>query len=137
MKIMQDMGNPEARPDLVVARTRGDCHCVRPLVALILVGWLAGCTVGPDFKQPMLPPVPGYTASPLAASTVSAAAALGDAQHFSTGVVASGQWWHALGSSRLDRLIEHAFQSNPTLAAAKATLRQAQEIHFAQAGSTL
>lgn len=131
------MGNAEVTRSLGVDRTMTDYNPVRALTALILAGLLAGCTVGPDFKRPAAPDIPSYTATPLPAQTASAPTTLGDAQHFSAGASVSAQWWHGLGSSRLDALIEQAFQASPTLASAQATLRQAQEIYAAQAGSTL
>lgn len=131
------MCNAETTRSLGVHRTKTDYNPVRALAALILAGLLAGCAVGPDFKRPAVPDVPGYTAVPLPAQTASAPTTLGDAQHFSTGANVSVQWWHGLGSSKLDVLIEQAFQASPTLSSAKATLRQAQEIYAAQAGSTL
>lgn len=131
------MCNAEVTRSLGVHRTKTDYNPVRALAALILAGLLAGCAVGPDFKRPAVPDVPGYTAAPLPAQTASASTTLGDAQHFSAGASVSTQWWHGLGSSKLDALIERAFQASPTLASAKATLRQAQELYSAQAGSIL
>ena len=129
------MGNAEMMRSLGVDRAKADFNSVRPITALVLAGLLAGCAAGPDFKRPAAPDVSSYTVAPLPAQTASAPTALGDVQHFSAG--ASAQWWRGLGPSRLDVLIEQAFQASPTLASAKATLRQAQEIHAAQAGSTL
>lgn len=131
------MCNAEVMRSIGVHRTKTDYNPVRALAALILAGLLAGCAVGPDFKRPATPDVPGYTAAPLPAHTASAPTTLGVAQHFSAGVRVSAQWWHGLGSSKLHALIEQAFQASPTLASAKATLRQAQEIYSARAGSTL
>lgn len=110
---------------------------VRALTALILTGLLAGCSAGPQFKRPAAPDATGYTVAPLPAQTASAPTSLGNAQRFSAGVGVSAQWWRGMGPAKLDSLIEQAFQLSPTLAAAKATLRQAQEIHSAQAGSAL
>lgn len=131
------MGNVEVTRSLGVDRPKTDSNPVRALTALILTGLLAGCAAGPDFKRPAAPDVPSYTVAPLPAQTASAPTALGDAQHFSAGASVDAQWWNGLGSSKLDALIEQAFQASPTLASAKATLRQAQEIYSAQAGSTL
>lgn len=131
------MGNAEVTRGLCVDRTKTDHNPVRALAALILAGLLAGCAAGPDFKRPAAPDVPSYTVAPLPERTASAPTTLGDAQHFNVGVSVSAQWWQDLGSSKLDALIEQAFQASPTLASAKATLRQAQEIYSAQAGSTL
>ncbi len=107
------------------------------LTALIVAGWLAGCAAGPDFVRPTAPDVPAYTAAPLPAQTVAAATTLGDAQHFGVGASVSAQWWRAFGSPKLVALIEQSLQASPTLAAAQASLRQAEETHAAQAGSTL
>ena len=131
------MGNAEVTRNPGVDRPKTDYNPVRPITALILAGLLAGCAVGPDFKRPAAPDVPGYTVTPVPAQTASATTTLGDAQHFSAGASVSARWWQSLGSSKLDALIEQALQTSPTLASAKATLRQAQEIHAAQAGSTL
>ena len=109
----------------------------RWLVTSILLGLLAGCAAGPDFKQPAAPDVMSYTVVPLSAQTATAPTSLGNAQNFITGAGVSAQWWHGLHSTKLDALIEQAFQASPTLAKAKATLRQAQEIYSAKAGSTL
>lgn len=109
----------------------------RAIVSSILVGLLAGCVAGPDFKQPAPPDVSGYTGALLPAQTASAATGFGDAQRFAIGSDVGAQWWRSLGGSKLDALIGQAFQASPTLASAKATLRQAQELYSAQAGSTL
>lgn len=133
------MGNTEVTHSLGVDRAKTGCNSVRSLTALILAGFLTGCAAGPDFKRPSVPDVPSYTATPLAVQTASAPTTLGDAQHFSAGLSVSGsaQWWQSLGSSKLDALIEQAYKASPTLASAKASLRQAQEIYTAKAGSTL
>lgn len=131
------MGNAEATRGLGVDGTGTGHGSLRAVAAFLLAGLLAGCAAGPDFTRPASPDVAGYTAGPLPARTVSAAAALGETQHFSAGASVDARWWRGLGSSRLDALIEQAFLSSPTLAAAEATLRQAQETYSAQAGSTL
>lgn len=105
--------------------------------ALIIANLLTACTVGPNFNQPAAPDSSKYTATPLPEQTASAPTVLGEAQRFDVNTDVSAQWWHILGSPKLDALIAQAFQANPTLAAAQATLRQAQEIYAAQAGSTL
>jgi NodT family efflux transporter outer membrane factor (OMF) lipoprotein len=70
-------------------------------------------------------------------STVSAPTALGSSQKFVKGARVSAQWWRELDSSKLDLLIDEALNDSPTLAAAQATLRQAQELYAARSGSTL
>lgn len=123
---------------LGIDRMKGRVSQGRPFLATsILVGLLTGCATGPDFERPPAPDVSGYTAAPLSGQTVSAPSLLGNVQHFSLGTGVSAQWWRSLGSSKLDTLVDQALQASPTLAKAKATLRQAQEIHSAKSGATL
>jgi len=110
---------------------------VRIVTTLFFAGLLTGCAAGPDFIRPAVPEVTSYTAALLPAQTASTPIALGEAQRFSIGTSVGAQWWRELGSPRLNVLINEALQASPTLAAAQATLRQAQEIHAAQAGSML
>jgi NodT family efflux transporter outer membrane factor (OMF) lipoprotein len=107
------------------------------IASAVVIGLLAGCAVGPDFNPPAVPDVAVYTATPLPAHTAAAPTALGKSQHFVEGGLVNPQWWHELGSHKLDVLIEEALQASPTLTAAQATLRQAQEVYAAHAGSTL
>ena len=96
-----------------------------------------GCTVGPDYNRPNKPEVTAYTASPFPEHTASAAGALGGAQRLVEGRVVNPQWWHELGSAKLDAMIDKALLASPTLAKAQATLRNAQEGYAARAGDTL
>ena len=108
-----------------------------PAVAVAL---LTGCAVGPNYHRPPLPAAHGYAPTPLATSTDSAAPITGEdpsldaSQNFSTARDISAQWWTLFHSPELDALIAHAFAANPTLTAALATLRQAQENVYAQRG---
>ncbi len=120
-----------------VRRTKTGASTVYTLTVLILAGALAGCASGPDFERPVAPRVENYTGERLPTHTASAPTTLGDAQHFNADASVGAQWWNGLGSSKLDALIEQAFLASPTLASSKATLRQAQEIYSARAGSTL
>ena len=104
---------------------------------VLLAAWLAGCTVGPDFRQPEPPSVQNYTATALPSQTVSTPGMLGEAQRFTPQGSISAAWWQQFGSPKLNALIERALQSSPTLAAAQATLRAAEQTYAAQAGSTL
>ncbi len=107
------------------------------IASAVVAGLLAGCAVGPDFNRPAGPDVAVYTASPMPANTAAAPVVLGESQRFVPGALVNPQWWHELGSPRLDALIDLALQANPTLASAQATLRQAQEVYAARAGSSL
>lgn len=112
-------------------------HTAFALSALAAFGLLAGCAAGPDFQRPQAPTISSYAAAPLPTQTASADTDLGAAQAFAAGAPVPVQWWRGLGSPRLDAWIEQAFAASPTLAAAEATLRQADETYAAQAGSTL
>jgi NodT family efflux transporter outer membrane factor (OMF) lipoprotein len=96
---------------------------------------MSGCTVGPDFRTPAAPSVTGYTATALPPETASAPVAGGDVQHFAPGQEIPAQWWQLFQSPALDQLIRRALADSPTLAAAQATLRQAQENLRARSGT--
>ncbi|WP_079417215.1 efflux transporter outer membrane subunit [Thiomonas intermedia] len=99
---------------------------------------LGGCTtVGPDFQTPKAPAAAQYTRQGLPAQTASAPGPLGGVQRFQTADRIAPDWWRAYGSSQLDGLVDAALHNSPSLAAAEATLRQAQQTYEAQAGSTL
>ncbi len=108
------------------------------------VSWLAaaamvaGCTTaGPDFRTPDAPTIDRYTRGALPASTTGAAVGQGNVQHIVTAPSVAPGWWTTFGSTRLDDLVNQALHDSHTLAAAEAALRQAQQLHAAQAGSTL
>ncbi|HEY1506823.1 MAG TPA: efflux transporter outer membrane subunit [Stellaceae bacterium] len=108
--------------------------------SLLLAGTallLTSCAVGPDFLRPSAPPEAGYTQEKpgaTASATVPGGAPGGAAQHFDDGKDIPGQWWTLFHSEPLNQLIAEALQANPTLTAAQATLRQAQETAAAQSG---
>jgi NodT family efflux transporter outer membrane factor (OMF) lipoprotein len=90
---------------------------------LVLV--LSACAVGPDYVRPPPPLVKRYTASDT--PTVLAAGESEPAQHLSTGMTVTTQWWALYRSPRLNQVLEQAINASPTLTAAKATLAQAQQ----------
>jgi NodT family efflux transporter outer membrane factor (OMF) lipoprotein len=104
--------------------------------ALLILGWVAfaGCAVGPDFKTPAAPATERYTAQALSTQTAATNVAGGAAQTFASGVSIPAQWWKLFGSDKLDSLVQTAFSNSPTTAAARASLRQAQENLSAQRG---
>ena len=110
------------------------CGWRRALVAALTAAALTGCAVGPDFRQPAAPTTNAYTAAPLSSETASAPVTGGEAQRFVAGRDIPGQWWTLFHSPALDRLIRQALADSPTLAAAQATLRQAQENLRARVG---
>lgn len=92
---------------------------------------LSGCAVGPDYHHPE-PPVAAITPSPLPPATAQAG---GVAQNFVSGADIAGDWWHLYQSPQLNALIEGALKNNPSLAAAQATLLEAEEnVRAAQGG---
>jgi NodT family efflux transporter outer membrane factor (OMF) lipoprotein len=102
--------------------------------ALALLSLTAGCAVGPNFHRPAAPKDAGYAAAPLPGGTSSAPGPAGDAQVFLSGRDVDAEWWKAFGSPGLDALVERAFRANPTVKAAQAALRQAEEMVYAQEG---
>lgn len=91
----------------------------------------SGCAVGPDFERPPAPDVANYTDEPLPEQTNAADVEGGEAQQFSKEEAISARWWESFGSEPLNALVEEAIRANPTMAAAQASLRQAQETVYA------
>jgi NodT family efflux transporter outer membrane factor (OMF) lipoprotein len=98
---------------------------------------LNGCAVGPDFAPPQTPAAAGFTPERVPAATASAPLAGGASQRFDVGRDIPGDWWKVFRSKELDGLIAQALRSNPSLQAAQATLWQAKENLYAQAGVLL
>lgn len=105
----------------------------------VLLLSLGGCMVGPDFKTPAAPNVKSYTSTPLSKKTVStpASANAGEAQQFNFGQDIPGEWWTLFKSPALNQLITVGMANSPNLAAAMATLKQAEENLNAQIESTM
>jgi NodT family efflux transporter outer membrane factor (OMF) lipoprotein len=103
-----------------------------PAVAATAV--LAGCAVGPNFRRPAAPADAGFTVTPLPSVTAATDVAGGDAQRFVSGADVAFGWWETFGSAALNSLVEQALRANPSVAAAQAALRQAQELVYAQRG---
>lgn len=96
-------------------------------VAVAASALLAACAVGPDYRAPEAPATGAYTENPQPEQTESAPVQGGDAQRFQVGAKIAADWWAVFGSPELDALIRTALAGQPTLAAAKAALRQAEE----------
>jgi NodT family efflux transporter outer membrane factor (OMF) lipoprotein len=111
-------------------------HRATGSVAAMFVCVLAGCAAGPDFKPPPAPQGPGFVPpGRLPERTASAPMPGGEAQRFVDGLDIPGQWWTLFQSAELTGLIERALKNNPTLQAAQASLRQANENLAAQRGA--
>ena len=100
-----------------------------------LLGILAACAVGPDFKQPDAPKVSALTEKPLPPKLATTPDVPGGSEQT---LVESkdipAKWWELFKSPELDILIRKALEQNPNLAAADAALRAAQENVSAQIG---
>jgi NodT family efflux transporter outer membrane factor (OMF) lipoprotein len=104
------------------------------LLAATSAAMPCGCAVGPRYHKPEAPANAGFAPTPLPETTASAPVHGGEVQHFVAGRDISSEWWQLFQSPALDSLIEKAFKVNPTVAAAQASLRQAQELVYAQQG---
>jgi NodT family efflux transporter outer membrane factor (OMF) lipoprotein len=106
----------------------------RVLLAVTAAGLACGCAVGPNSREPEPPAGAGYSATALPGTSASAAVHGGEPQQFMIGRDIAFEWWELFQSSELDSLVKSAFKANPTLAAAQASLAQAQELVYAQRG---
>jgi len=97
---------------------------------------LSACAVGPNYKKPAAPQTSGYVpAGALPPATASAPLPGGQPQRFVDDLDIPGQWWSLFKSAELNALIERGLANSPTLEAAQAALRQANENVAAQRGS--
>jgi NodT family efflux transporter outer membrane factor (OMF) lipoprotein len=104
--------------------------------AAAVASLLAGCAVGPNFKAPAAPQSTGFAPDgQIAPTTTATPVPGGEAQHFVDDMDIPGQWWTLFQSTELNALIERALKNNPTLEAAQAALRQANENVAAEVGS--
>ena len=104
-----------------------------PLVLAFLIG---ACAVGPDFQRPGAASAGTYLESPLPLQTVASTQdTAGAAQNLRSGNDLVQDWWTLFHSEALNRFVADALRDNPSLAAASAALRQAQEILIANKGN--
>jgi NodT family efflux transporter outer membrane factor (OMF) lipoprotein len=106
-------------------------NCVRVVGITTLV---VSCAVGPRYQQPKAPANPGYAPTSLPETTSSAPVHGGEVQHLIAGRDIPFEWWELFQSPALNTLVVKAFKANPTIAAARAALGQAQELVRAQRG---
>jgi NodT family efflux transporter outer membrane factor (OMF) lipoprotein len=105
------------------------------LITLLILVALTGCAVGPDFKRPVAPTADGYApAKPNPEATASASGLAGELQRFNPTADIPFDWWTLFQSPQINSLIQRAFKANPSIEAAQASLRQAQEYVVAQQG---
>ena len=125
--------------EVIVDLRRRTASSASSLAALGLAATLlVACAVGPNFKPPP-PPRDADSYLPkdhvLPEAIVTAPVAGGEAQRFVSSQDIPGQWWTLFESPELNGLIEEALKHNPTLEAAQAALRQANENVAAQRGA--
>ena len=117
------------------ASKRKDTQRLLRLHAALVVVALAGCSAGPDFRRPAPPAAASYATEGLPAETAEAKGAGGAPQRFLSGQEIPSQWWVLFRSEPLARLIRQALADSPTLAAAQARIREAEENRRAQGGA--
>jgi len=88
---------------------------------------LLGCAIGPDFQPPSSPQVNSYTASPLPEKTIRIRDQDDKTQTFNFGQSLQRQWWTLFECAPLNQLIKQGLLNNPSLQAAQAAVRQAEE----------
>jgi NodT family efflux transporter outer membrane factor (OMF) lipoprotein len=100
----------------------------------VTVAALCGCSVGPDFHRPAAPNADQYVpGAPI--RTVGAPGSSAPVQTLVADEDIPAQWWNLFHSEPLDTLVRTALHDSPTIAAAAAALRSAQEGYIAQRGS--
>jgi NodT family efflux transporter outer membrane factor (OMF) lipoprotein len=116
-----------------------DLKSVRRSSAATVSAWivscalsLGGCATGPDFTRPAPPPAMRYTSETLHGEGASADDQI---QHIGLGQNIESAWWTLFRSDAVDEIVTQAVDHNRTLAAATATLAQAQELALAKAGT--
>lgn len=108
-------------------------------ISAFICTFLPSCMVGPDFKRPHPPQVKAYTRLPMPQKTVGTRQK-GNAtqvQYWANGKNIPAEWWSLFHSQAINNLVEQGLANNPSLAIAKAALRQAQETVNAQIGASL
>src|SRR3989304_6466608 len=92
----------------------------RMLVSAAIVGMLAGCAVGQEFRRPYPPAASTYLPGAQPSETVAAKGPGGAKQRFDIGTDIPSEWWLLFRSESLDRLVPLPLGGNPPLAPAPA-----------------
>jgi len=100
------------------------------LLYIILLFFITACTVGPDFQRPPQPTAKQYTRENIESQSA-------DGIHFTYNKPLPQKWWELFNSKPINDLINEALAHNQTLAAAQATVIQAQQNLNAVAGTQL
>lgn len=129
---MNDVGMDVKLEQHTRLRTVNPPGAWRRVVGAACACLLAGCAVGPEYVRPTMPVAASFTTLP--ALTASSTVPGGAAQRLLSTQHVQPDWWTLFGSPALDALVAKAFAANPTLEAAHAALRAAQENVEAQRG---
>lgn len=89
---------------------------------------LAGCVVGPDYRTPPAPGLPGSATGPFAEGGRTSA---------TTAAPLPERWWQLYRDETLDRLIGEALAHNPDVRTAAANLERARAVLAEQQGARL
>ena len=133
--MMRATADTAVRLDRTGAGPRNAVRLAPSALALAAIAVLAGCAAGPNFVAPAKPAVTGYLHDALPAQTSQAPVKEGEAQRFLPSAAIPEQWWTLFQSPALNALIERSLKQNPTVQAAEASLRVAQENVYAQQGA--
>jgi NodT family efflux transporter outer membrane factor (OMF) lipoprotein len=108
---------------------------ITALAATLALLAAPACVVGPNYKRPAAPNVPGYTPAPPTTTSSSPSVNGGEAQTFVPGQDIPGDWWTLFHSQPLNDLIERSLKNNPDLKSTQAALLVARENVLAQRGA--
>ena len=108
-------------------------HCRRCADILLLpLLLLAGCEVGPDYHRPDFP-VPARYSEGRDPHRITGARTIGGAtETLAVGEDIAGDWWALFRALPIDALVATALRDNPGVDAARAALRNAEELALAQ-----
>ncbi|HXA47247.1 MAG TPA: efflux transporter outer membrane subunit [Burkholderiaceae bacterium] len=104
------------------------------VLSLACAMMLAACAAGPDYVRPAATLPATYPVEANAGTTVASSAKFGEAQTFVAERDIPAQWWELFHSQPLNELVSASLKQNPTVDAAQAALRGAQENVVAQQG---
>jgi NodT family efflux transporter outer membrane factor (OMF) lipoprotein len=99
-------------------------RCLRVCSALVLLGLLAGCMVGPKYQKPPVPVTPAFKEPPPDSYKESETDEWKRSHPNSEAL--RGNWWEIFGDPKLNALEEQVTVSNQDLKIAEARFRQAR-----------
>ncbi|MEN6420462.1 MAG: efflux transporter outer membrane subunit [Smithella sp.] len=102
--------------------------------ALVII---TGCASGPDFRIPETGMPAQYPTSSMSVNPEKIPSEIRTEQHVIMDRDIPGEWWTLFRSPELDKMIKQALADSPTLTAAQAALRKAEENLRAVKGSVL